>query len=98
MLPYNSEVVQNFNTEALNTSTKLTQARAYNQNAAIDYARQYALNPNHGPYHYFGIRGDCTNFTSQILEAAGVAQEVYGMVAQKRMDRLAFSFKFLGRC
>lgn len=43
----------------------------------IDYARQYALNPNHGPYHYFGIRGDCTNFTSQILEAAGVAQEVY---------------------
>lgn len=77
MLPYNSEVVQNFNTEALNTSTKLTQARAYNQNAAIDYARQYALNPNHGPYHYFGIRGDCTNFTSQILEAAGVAQEVY---------------------
>lgn len=55
----------------------LTQARAYNQNAAIDYARQYALNPNHGPYHYFGIRGDCTNFTSQILEAAGVAQEVY---------------------
>lgn len=57
MLPYNSEVVQKFNNEVLNTSKKLTQARAYNQNAAINYARQYALNPNSRTISLFWYKG-----------------------------------------
>lgn len=41
---------------------------------AINYASKYAVTPNSANYKVFGK--DCTNFTSQILEAAGVAQVV----------------------
>lgn len=77
MLPYDSEVVSKFNETALNASQMSRNTRAYNQTNAINYARQYGWNANSGPYHFFGIKGDCTNFVSQILEAAGVQQQVY---------------------
>lgn len=43
---------------------------------ATDYAIRYATSPNKSAYHYFN-NGDCTNFTSQILEYSGVQQDVY---------------------
>ena len=43
---------------------------------AISYATRYATSPNR-PTYYFFDDGDCTNFVSQILENAGVLQEVY---------------------
>lgn len=51
-----------------------------NVNAAVSYAEKYATNPNKAGYGYltklfWGV--DCTNFTSQILEASGVGQVVY---------------------
>lgn len=78
MLPYDSasEEVQKFNQDALATSQKSQMARAYNLNNAKVYANRYATSPNSSGYGYFAT-GDCTNFVSQILEAAGVAQEVY---------------------
>ena len=78
MLPYDSEstLVKNFNEKALKVSEKLNQARSYSLNNAIVYANKYATSPNKTDYAYFST-GDCTNFTSQILEAAGVSQEVY---------------------
>ena len=42
-------------------------------NKAVDYATKHAESRN-GKYHSFSA--DCTNFTSQILEAAGVKQVV----------------------
>jgi len=75
MLPYNSDVVQKFNEKALNNSSMAVTA-AYDKYAAITYAAQYAVNGNDAGY---GVPngGDCTNFTSQILEAGGVPQQVY---------------------
>lgn len=77
MLPYDSEceLVKDFNEQALQTSEMLNQTRAYNLNNAIVYAEKYATSPNKTDYDYFSK--DCTNFTSQILEAAGVSQVVY---------------------
>ena len=37
---------------------------------AISYARKYADDPNRETYEYY-VGGDCTNFVSQILHAAG---------------------------
>lgn len=54
-----------------------------NVNAAINYARQYAVNYNISGYGIAKggflnlVEMDCTNFASQILEASGVAQDVY---------------------
>lgn len=78
LLPYDSEAkaVQEFNTKALNFSNSSKMLRAYNVNNAIVYANAHATNPNKSGYGYFAT-GDCTNFTSQILEAAGVGQAVY---------------------
>ncbi len=42
----------------------------------IAYAEAYAQFANYTDYYFF-INGDCANFTSQILEAGGVPQEVY---------------------
>lgn len=46
-----------------------------NFNDAKNYAETYAKKPNKSQYDVFWK--DCTNFVSQILEAGGIAQEVY---------------------
>jgi hypothetical protein len=46
---------------------------------ATQYATTYATSPNTSSYYYFS-NGDCTNFTSQILEYSGVSQVVYDSV------------------
>ena len=43
----------------------------YNREAAIEYARKYALSKNPQYYFFGGIGGDCTNFVSQCLHAGG---------------------------
>ena len=43
----------------------------YNRNAAVNYARRWALNPN-PRYPYYTQNGDCTNFVSQALRAGGL--------------------------
>lgn len=48
-------------------------------NNAINYAIQYADNPNTASYAYFD-GNDCTNFVSQILENGGIAQDPYTSV------------------
>lgn len=57
-----------------------TRAYGYDINRAIDYAKTYAVTPNTYEYRDFGTRGDCTNFASQVLEYAGVKQDVYNSV------------------
>lgn len=47
-----------------------------NVRKASEYANRYATNPNKIDYYFFS-HGDCTNFTSQILEYSGVQQAVY---------------------
>ncbi|MDR2532643.1 MAG: amidase domain-containing protein [Oscillospiraceae bacterium] len=45
----------------------------YNREAAVDYAREWALSRNPAYYDFEKIGGDCTNFASQVLYAgAGV--------------------------
>lgn len=41
----------------------------YNRQAAVDYAREWAMARNPNYYDYHGIGGDCTNFISQCLYA-----------------------------
>ncbi len=41
----------------------------YNRQAAVAYARQWALNRNPAYYNFEEIGGDCTNFASQCLYA-----------------------------
>ena len=46
---------------------------AYNRNAAVAYAKKWALGRNPEYYNFDGIGGDCTNFASQCIYAgAGV--------------------------
>lgn len=70
-LPYTSDVVQDYLKDKA-----MIMPRAYSKDKAIAYATKYASNPNREGYYYFS-GGDCANFTSQILEAAGVGQAVY---------------------
>ena len=45
----------------------------YDRNAAVSYARKWALDRNPAYYNFDGIGGDCTNFASQSIYAgAGV--------------------------
>lgn len=46
--------------------------RAYNREAAVAYARRWALarNPAFKDYEHYG--GNCTNFASQVLHAGGI--------------------------
>lgn len=74
LLPYTSEISQNFNETELNS---LMSIQTYNLNEAINYAINYAEIPNN---YYRVYSSDCTNFVSQILDAAGVSQEVYDSV------------------
>mgnify|MGYP001690599932 FL=1 len=48
----------------------------YNRNAAVNYARRWALNPN-PRYPYYTQNGDCTNFVSQALRAGGL-RDIHG--------------------
>lgn len=41
----------------------------YNRNAAVAYARKWALGRNRAYYDFEGIGGDCTNFASQCIYA-----------------------------
>lgn len=70
-LPYTSDVVQDYLKDKA-----MIMPRAYSKDKAIAYATKYASNPNREGYYYFS-GGDCANFTSQILEAAGIGQAVY---------------------
>lgn len=63
-LPYNSPYV----------AKKIqTYSNDFNVNAAVDYAKIYAVNPNTDNYGY--LDADCTNFASQIMENGGIQQE-----------------------
>ena len=59
-----------------NQKPSLKVGASLNVAAATNYANTYATSPNTSSYYYFN-NGDCTNFMSQILEAAGVSQVVY---------------------
>lgn len=78
LLPYDTNLtaVREFNEEQLNASKMISNSRAYSVSRAIVYANRYATSPNKDEYAYFSGK-DCTNFVSQILEAAGVNQVVY---------------------
>lgn len=66
-LPYNSPYV----------AKKIqTYSNDFNVNAAVDYAKIYAVNPNTDNYGY--LDADCTNFASQIMENGGIQQEKHG--------------------
>ncbi len=43
--------------------------KVYDRDAAIAYARKWAMSRNPQYYNYDGIGGDCTNFASQCLYA-----------------------------
>ena len=43
--------------------------KPYNRQAAVDYAKTWALSRNPAYYDFTGIGGDCTNFISQCLYA-----------------------------
>ena len=45
----------------------------YNRSAAVQYALQYALNPN--PDYVYYENDDCTNFISQCLRAGGAQND-----------------------
>lgn len=88
MLPYYAPLAQNSeNTISTQRSIASTYALP-NVTAAINYARQYAVNPNEseygiakgGPFNLIPM--DCTNFVSQILEKSGVGQVVYNSDTQ----------------
>ena len=42
---------------------------AYNRNAAVEYARKWALDRNPVFYDFENVGGDCTNFASQCIYA-----------------------------
>lgn len=50
--------------------------KGFDTSKGIAYAEKWATSKNTDEYYYFS-HGDCANFTSQILENGGVAQEVY---------------------
>lgn len=78
LLPYTEPYAQSF----IEVTNKNTAIRAsYNVTDAINYADTYATSPNKPTYYYFS-NGDCANFTSQILENAGVNQIVYDEVGK----------------
>jgi hypothetical protein len=43
----------------------------YNREAAVSYARKWAMARNPNYYNYHNLGGDCTNFVSQCLLAGG---------------------------
>lgn len=77
LLPYESYNTLSQKSNILNNEQSLGTSRAlgFNISDGISYATKYATSPNTSDYKKFS--SDCTNFTSQILENGGVAQEKY---------------------
>ena len=51
---------------------KILQKKIYNRNAAVAYARTWALGRNPAYYNFENIGGDCTNFASQCIYAGAL--------------------------
>ena len=65
---------------------------SYNREAAVAYARRWALNRNPEYYDFEKIGGDCTNFASQcIFAGAGVMNftPIMGWYFRSASDRTA---------
>lgn len=69
LLPYNTPFVE----QQANLYNNMEVYSNFNVDAAISYARAYAIHPNVPRYAEFG--SDCTNFASQIMENAGISQD-----------------------
>ena len=76
----------------------------YNRDAAVAYARKWALGRNPAYYNFENIGGDCTNFISQCIYAGAQTMNftsVYGWYYRSSYDRTAswtgveFLYKFL---
>ena len=76
----------------------------YNRDAAVAYARKWALGRNPAYYNFENIGGDCTNFVSQCIYAGAQTMNftpVYGWYYRSSYDRTAswtgveFLYKFL---
>lgn len=80
LLPCTEPLVQEFMESKKHAIVPYAGA-AYDVDDAVNYAITYATDPNTPTYYYFN-NGDCANFTSQILENAGVSQIVYDDVAK----------------
>ena len=77
---------------------------AYNAQAAVDYARKWALSRNPAYYDFEKIGGDCTNFASQSIFAGARVMNytpVTGWFYRSSSDRTAswtgveYLYKFL---
>ncbi|MBR7133869.1 MAG: amidase domain-containing protein [Clostridia bacterium] len=77
---------------------------AYNREAAVDYARRWALDRNSAYYDFESLGGDCTNYASQaVFAGAGVMnyKAVTGWYYRSASDRTAswtgveYFYKFL---
>ena len=66
-LPNYTPQLQQKNQEMLNISNRTSMLRSYSLQNGITYAEMYATSPYTDAYGY--LNADCTNFTSQILEA-----------------------------
>lgn len=66
-LPYTSPLIASYNSKHAQTRS----IGGFNVSRGVTYAETYAESPN--PFYYY-FSSDCTNFTSQILEAGGVKQ------------------------
>lgn len=71
LLPYTSPLAKEFAAQ----NVRRTDEMQISIEDAISYASQYATSPNTPTYYYFS-NGDCANFVSQILEQAGLTQNV----------------------
>ena len=76
----------------------------YNRDAAVAYARKWALGRNSQYYNFENIGGDCTNFASQCIYAGALTMNftpVFGWYYRSSYDRAAswsgveFLYKFL---
>lgn len=64
----------------------------YNRDAAVDYARRWALERNPEYYDFERIGGDCTNFASQCIYAGAQIMNftpVFGWYYRSSYDRSA---------
>ena len=76
----------------------------YNRDAAVEYARKWALGRNPAYYNFENIGGDCTNFASQCIYAGAQTMNftpVFGWFYRSSYDRTAswsvveYLYKFL---
>ena len=75
IIPTYNELFEQINEKKIIQYNNILQTRALTAaqiSKAKTYAETYATNPNFYSYAYFSA--DCTNFASQILEAAGINQ------------------------